>query len=45
MLKDNQSSSDGEEIAKDLMMQLQVDPDCLIAGAYMDLLLAQHVEA
>ncbi len=34
--------SDGERIAQGLMNELQVSSDCLIAGAYMDLILANR---
>ena len=42
MLEDSQTPSEGEKIAHSLMKELHVDQDCLIAGAYMDLLLAQN---
>ena len=42
LMKDGQPVSEGEKIAQDLMEKLQVSSDCLIAGAYMDLILAQR---
>lgn len=41
-MKDGQPMSEGEKIAQELMEQWQVSPDCLIAGAYMDLILTQR---
>lgn len=39
MLRDDQTSEDGEKIAADLMEKLGVEKTDLIAGAYRDLLL------
>lgn len=42
VLRDEQSSEDGEKIAFELMEQLGVRKDDLIAGAYVDLLLNEN---
>ena len=39
VLRDDQSVEEGEQIAKGLMEQLQVQPSQLLNGAYMDLIL------
>jgi predicted adenylyl cyclase CyaB len=39
VLHENQSIEDGMDIANDLMDKLEIKPDMLIEGAYMDLLL------
>jgi len=44
VLKEGQSAEDGEKIAQDLMAQLEVSPDSLVAGAYMDLILSKKLE-
>lgn len=41
VLRDDQTSEDGERIASDLMEKLGVDKADLIAGAYTDLLNGQ----
>ncbi len=40
VLRDDQSEADGVLVARDLMAQLQVGPDQLVRGAYLDLLRA-----
>lgn len=37
-LAENQTVEEGEAIAKSLMKQLGVEEDCLLAGAYTDML-------
>ncbi|XP_064635533.1 uncharacterized protein LOC135492817 isoform X2 [Lineus longissimus] len=39
MMQPKQTTQEGETIAKDLMNQLEVSPENLIEGAYMDMLL------
>lgn len=41
VLADNESIEHGEKISNDLMDKLGITKDCLISGAYMDLLLKQ----
>ncbi len=41
LLNDDQTTSDGEKIAHDLMEKLGIKQDDLIAGAYMDLIEAK----
>ena len=41
-MKENQSATEGEEIAKDLMSKLGVEEADLIKGAYIDLLSSQN---
>jgi hypothetical protein len=44
-MKSDQPASEGEEIARDLMQKLNVEPSDHIAGAYMDLILGQRPAA
>jgi adenylate cyclase class IV len=39
VLNDTQTIDEGQRIAEELMQQLQIDRECLLPGAYMDLLL------
>lgn len=41
VLRDDQSSDEGEAMARDLLERLKVSPDQLIAGAYLDHLRAK----
>lgn len=41
MMKEGQSLSEGQAIAKDLMAKLGVEDGDLISGAYMDLILSK----
>jgi len=40
VLRDDQSEADGEAVARELLERLQVSPEQLIAGAYLDFILA-----
>jgi len=42
VLQPMQSAEEGAAIARDLMNRLQIAPDDLIEGAYLDLMLSQH---
>jgi predicted adenylyl cyclase CyaB len=41
VLRDDQSDADGEAVARDLLVRLQVSTSQLIAGAYLDFILAK----
>ena len=43
VMNENQSVSAGEEIAKDLMLKLEIEETDLVKGAYIDLLSSKKV--